>query len=267
MTDDAALHDRVTGWHLRVRTAIASQRLDLPFAVCVIADDLPAVFDLNLMIVTTHVPPAVLLRSIEQVARTAGWSHRRIEVDAAAVADRLREPLIAAGYTEERLVTMALSDGAVPQAVDGQRAPRPTAVVDIDAHPRLARAVSAQGPWADSDELVDQMLERERRLAGVTGCRVVVAPADAPVSRCLLLRDDGLAEIDAVSTLLDHRGQRWSDAVVRRAIAEARAHGAQQIVLVADDDDWPMTWYRRLGFRVVGRSSAFRRDPAAAGRA
>lgn len=264
MNHDTALHERVTGWHLRVRMAMASQRLDLPFAVCVITDELPHVYDLNLMTVTAAVPPAVLLRSIDQVAATAGWRHRRIEVDSQALADRLRGPLTAAGYTEERFVTMALTETPPPTAVGDGGASRPTAIVDIDEQIDLACAVTAQEPWADSTELVDQMVERERRLARVAHARAVVAPPDAPVSRCLLLEEPGggLVEIDAVSTLIDQRGQRWSDAVVRRAVAAARERSDVHVVLVADDADWPRAWYERLGFTVVGRSWAFRRYPA-----
>jgi len=261
MKDPAALHERVTGWQLRVRAAMASQRLDLPFAVCVITADLPELHDLNFMRVISHVPPALLLRSIEQVAGTAGWRHRQIEVDSPAIADRLRGPLTDAGYTEERFVTMALARTPPAEAP----ADAPTSVVAIDAQVALAREVTAQQPWADGDEVVEQMLERERRLARVAGGRVVVAPPGTPVSRCLLLQEHrgGLVEIDAVSTLADHRGQGWSGAVVRRAIAEARASGAEHVVLVADDADWPKAWYLRLGFATVGRSWAFRRHPGA----
>jgi hypothetical protein len=40
------------------------------------------------------------------------------------------------------------------------------------------------------------------------------------------------------------------------ALAEGR-----QVVLVADEHDWTMQWYARLGFRVVGRSVQFGREP------
>lgn len=261
MSVGGALHDRVTAWHLRVRGGMATQRLDLPFAIGVITDDLPDVYDLNLVNVTAHVPPAVLLRAVERLASSARWPHRRIEIDDARIADRLRGPLTDAGYTEERLATMALADAPAPARREPPSA-RSTALVDRDEHDDLARAVTAQEPWADSDALVDQMMERERRLHRITNGRVVIAPPDAPVSRCMLLeeRPGGLNEIDAVSTLVDHRGQGWSEAVVRRAIAEARSRDAEQIVLVADLDDWPLSWYGRLGFQVVGHSFSYHRD-------
>lgn len=262
MSGDVALHDRVSTWHLRVRAAMATQRLDLPFAIGVITDDLPAVYDLNLVDVTAHVPPAVLLRSVERLASSAGWLHRRIEIGDARIAERLRRPLTDAGYNEERFATMALADAPAPVRRE-PRSARTTALVDRDEQDALARAVTAQEPWADSDALVDQMMERERRLQRITNGRLVIAPPDAPVSRCMLLeeRPGGLSEIDAVSTLVDHRGQGWSAAVVRRAIAEARSRDAEHIVLVADLDDWPLSWYGRLGFRVVGHSFSYHRDP------
>ena len=39
------------------------------------------------------------------------------------------------------------------------------------------------------------------------------------------------------------------------------ALGGDECPLVADADDWPREWYLRLGFRTVGRSSAFARRP------
>lgn len=263
MTD--RLHDRLTSWHTRVRAAMAGQRLDLPFAVAIMTEDLRDVYDLNLMVVVNRVPAQVLLRSIERLADASDWAHRRIEVDDPTVAGSLRAPLTAAGYIEERLVTMALRDAPTTVPASGrERSPRSAEVAEVAEHEDLARAVTAQEPWAHSEALVDQMMERERRLVRVTGARAIVAPPEAPVSRCLLLSypSDGIVEIDAVSTLVEHRGQGWSHAVVRRAIAAARVGDAAHIMLVAAEGDWPKTWYERLGFRVVGRSSSFHRDAA-----
>lgn len=254
----AEVHRRLLRSQTRVRMAIAAQRLDLPFATCVITGDLPDVFDLNLMIVTAAVPPHVLLRSIELVSGDAGWNHRRIEIDDPALAAQLRSPLLAAGYTEERLVTMVLTD-----APSGEPVGRPAAVVAVDAQLDLTRATTAEQPWAATSAMVEQFVEREQRLARVAGARAVVAPPDDPVSRCLLFLYDGLAEIDAVDTLEAHRRQGWSTAVMRCAIAEATRRGAGDIALIADADNWPATWYARLGFREAGRSLTYQRAPEA----
>ncbi|CAN5917469.1 hypothetical protein BH23ACT10_BH23ACT10_28410 [soil metagenome] len=264
MVGGADVHRQLLGAQHRARLAMVTQRLDLPFAICVITDDLPAVFDLNVMSITAAVPPHLLLRSMEKVADTAGWDHRRIEIDDPSLAVPLREPLLAASYTEERLVTMVLRDPAQPDTLAAEQADEPSAaVVDIDAHVDLTRAVVAEQPWATGGSLVDQFVERERRLARAAGARVVVAPPASPVSRCLLLSYDGMFEIDAVDTLEAHRRQGLSGAVVRRAIAEAAQRDAGDIVLVADADDWPISWYARLGFREAGRSLVFQRTPVA----
>lgn len=111
------------------------------------------------------------------------------------------------------------------------------------------------------DQLLDQFEERERRLGQIAAARTVVAPPDAPVSRCLLLTDGDIAEIDEVATLSPYRRRGWSSAVVQRAIQLAHDDGLEPVMLVAGDEDWPKGWYARLGFRAVGRFSQFRRWP------
>jgi ribosomal protein S18 acetylase RimI-like enzyme len=267
MSEDATRHRQLAQATLELRTMIATRRLDLPFAVALIADDLGDVYDLNVVAVTRPVSAAILLRSVERIAADAGWRHRRIEIDDPYVADALRAALTDAGYEEERLETMVLDDDAYDGAGPRRRSQRRTELVAVADQLDLARAIVSHEPWATSDQIVDQVVERERRLGRACGARVVVAPADAPVSRCLLLRHAAgqLAEIDAVSTLPEQRGRGWSQAVMHRAIAEARASGADATVLVADADDWPRGWYARLGFRTVGQSSAFARRPDEAG--
>lgn len=265
MSAHGDVHDRLMAWHTELRAAAAGQRLDLPFAVGIISEDLGSVYDLNVLVVTSAVPPHVLLRSVERLATSAGWHHRRIEIDDPAVADRLRPALVDAGYVEERFATMRLDAPASAAGSDPATGDRPTASVAIDEQLDLAHSFTSQEPWARTREIVEQMVERERRLGALTGGRAVVAPPDQPVSRGLLLTDParGLVEIDAVSTLSEARGQGWSRAVMARAIDDGRAVAGADIVLVADADDWPLRWYERLGFTTVGRSSAFRRDASA----
>jgi ribosomal protein S18 acetylase RimI-like enzyme len=253
---DDALHRSLHTASDRLRGRMATQRLDLPFAVCLLNDDLPGVHDNNVVLVTGQVPPAVLLRAVERLAATAGWQHRRIEVDDAAVEQRLRAPLLDAGYELERYVTMVL-DAPPPTSPGAAKA----AIVDVADQTALSRALLREQPWASGDDLLDQFSRREQLLARHAGARVAVAPTDRPVSRALLLRHGDVVEIDDVATLAEHRERGWSRAVLDRAIAHARETGASDIVLVADVDDWPRRWYARLGFREIGRSAAFVRSP------
>lgn len=252
------LHHRLLDFERRVRVAVATRVHDLPFGAVVISDDLPLIFDQNMIQVDAPVAPSTVLDAAETIAAELGWSHRKVEIGDPAVADALRGAFLTEGYSEERCVTMALVN---EPATAGPSTMRSAAVSSIAAQRSLARTILAEQPWADNDNVLDQFDERERRLADVAAAYNVVAPTDAPVSRCLVLTDGPLAEIDAVATLSAHRGRGWSDAVMRRAIAVARHNGAEHVMLVADEDDWPSTWYTRLGFREVGRFSQFHRWP------
>ena len=250
------LHDRLTELAWRERSAIATRTIELPIGFAVVTDDLPMVYDQNMVWVRDADDAESVVTTVEQLAADAGWRHRNIEISDLALAGRLRDGLVAAGYAESRHVSLALGgDVVVPDPGDA-------AVMSSVAEQRaLGRALLAEEPWATSDDILDQFGERERRLASFAQVHAVVAPATEPVSRCLVLLADGFAEIDAVVTLSAHRGSGWSTAVMGRAIAFARAQQPDAVVVVADAEDWPVQWYRRLGFTDAGVGCQFRRWP------
>jgi len=103
----------------------------------------------------------------------------------------------------------------------------------------------------------------DRRLATAAVCVSswhAVSVDGAPVSWCNLriLDLDGtrVAQIEEVITLPAQRGRGHASAVVRHAVATARAQGCTVVWLEADADDWPQHLYRRLGFEDVGRVSS-----------
>ncbi|HSK91268.1 MAG TPA: GNAT family N-acetyltransferase [Euzebyales bacterium] len=250
-----ALHHRTIDFERRVRAALATTACPLPFGRVVISDDFTAIYDQNLIEIDSAAPPHEVRDTIERVASDLAWQHRNVEITSPAIADQVRATLLAAGYREQCNITMALDARHCPTPAP---VTAPAAVVDVGAQLPLARALLAEQPSITGDVVLDQFEQRERRLADVAGARAVVAPPDAPVSRCLVLTDGAIADIDAVGTLSAHRAQGWSTAVMWRAMELARADGLDT-VLVADDDDWPRSWYERLGFREIGRSAQFQR--------
>jgi len=82
----------------------------------------------------------------------------------------------------------------------------------------------------------------------------------APGSACDLYLDGGVAQIENVVTLEEHRG--LGRAVVLAALAEARAAGCDVVFLQAEADDWPKDLYARLGFEPIGHTSVFLRKPS-----
>lgn len=248
------LHRRTVAFEQRTRAAIATRVVPLPFGVAIVTEDLPDLYDNNLVQIDTAAPAAEVLEAVETVGRRFGWRHRNVEVADPAIAELLANGFRSAGYLTDDLVTMALLDAPrIDQVADLH-----AATVDVSEHRPLAEAIAAEQFSVSTRNFLEQLHERERRLARVAGARVVIAPPDDPVSRCLVLTDGEIVEIDAVTTLEAHRGRGWSGAVMRHAIAVAER---RPVVLVADEQDWPRQWYARLGFRPVGRSVDFRRWP------
>jgi ribosomal protein S18 acetylase RimI-like enzyme len=251
-----ALHRHTAAFEQRVRAEMATRVEPLPFGTVVITADLPDVYDHNLVQVDAAAPADVVLAAVEEAAKRHGWDHRGVDVADAAIAAPLAAAFRSAGYATDDLVTMALL--AAPQDHGSREHLAEAALVDVGDHRPLARALVAEQSSVTTERVLDQFDERERRLARHAGARAVVAPPTDPVSRCLLLTDGEIVEIDAVATLSRHRGHGWSNAVMRHAIATA---GRRRVVLIADEGDWPAQWYARLGFRAVGRSVSFRRWP------
>lgn len=249
------MHDTLTAVAWERRAAMGAQVLDLGFGAALVTTDLRYVFDQNVVWLRQAAEVTHVLNAVEEVAVQGGWPHRTIEISDQEVAAHLRPGLIAAGYAETRTLTMALCDDHPPPGDDAA-----AALVPIEAQLELSRALLAEEPWATTEAILDQFAERERRLAHVARAEAVIAPAEHPVSRALVLHDGGVVEIDAVMTLSQHRRQGWSSAVMGRALRVA-LRTRRPVVLVADQGDWPLRWYERLGFRPQGVLIQFRRWP------
>jgi ribosomal protein S18 acetylase RimI-like enzyme len=79
------------------------------------------------------------------------------------------------------------------------------------------------------------------------------------VSLAALITLEGVGYLDNVATFPQARGRGLATALAVRAIAEARAAGAQHVCLFADPDDVAIVkMYERIGFREVGRLAATR---------
>ncbi|HEX3362105.1 MAG TPA: GNAT family N-acetyltransferase [Solirubrobacterales bacterium] len=112
------------------------------------------------------------------------------------------------------------------------------------------------------EETAEQLLELDRRYGVAGGDRWFAAPAEGePLSCCRLLRGGSIAQVEDVGTLARGRERGYAKAVVRAAIAAARAEAAATIFLIADGADWPQLLYGKLGFETVGEITILRRRP------
>lgn len=189
----------------------------------------------------------------------AGFDHREFLVEDETAGTRIAPRLRELGWWVDHLVLLAkVREADRPSEVPVRR-------VDFEhARPLIEEIVRRQPP-ASSDEVVRQLVEHRRLLEEVAGARFFVVEADgAPASICELYVIDGVAQIEDVNTLEEHRGLGLARAVVLAAVEQATELGCDVVFLTADDADWPKRMYAKLGFDPVGRFWGFVR-PAADG--
>ncbi len=62
---------------------------------------------------------------------------------------------------------------------------------------------------------------------------------------------EGVGQVENLFVQADHRHRGIGTALVHQAVADARAHGAGPVAIVADADDTPKRMYAAMGFRPV----------------
>jgi ribosomal protein S18 acetylase RimI-like enzyme len=216
---------------------------------------LPMVHDLNFLrtdALTDSVRVPELEHEADRLMGAPRLGHRRVNVDDEATAARLTQEFAESGWVHQQFLVMALRrepdrevDLSLTQEVDPGRL-------------RGMRARAIRG-WTPDELLVEQILERDRRLLGVTGVRAFAVLQDGePVSHAYLYcdaPDAPVAQIEDVETLEQHRGNGYARAVVKAAAAAAA--GAELVFLVASATDWPQRLYRKLGFDALGTEDRF----------
>lgn len=256
--DPTAERERILAFErdLLARTTARTERF--AFGTAYLDERFPLRYDSNLLWAEgplEGVTAAELAAECDRVLGGLGLEHRNLVVEDPRAGERLAPGLLELGYDRDRLVTM----------VHRRRPDRPGAwpvrELDVEAYLPVVREMLRREPFATSEEVVRQLVEHRRVLAA-TGARFFVAFAgEVAASRCELYVGPGIAQIEDVGTLPEHRGRGLARAVVLRALDAARAAGAELVFLHADDEDWPKELYRRLGFDELARWCAFDRHP------
>ncbi len=97
-----------------------------------------------------------------------------------------------------------------------------------------------------------------KEIATAKGARVlVVREADEPIAFAQLEWEGRSAEISSVYVHPEHRGRGLGTSLTAAAIVHAE--GAEDLWIVADDEDRPKDLYARLGFRGVWTTIEFLR--------
>ncbi len=253
LADD--LGERVADWYAETTLLRAQSIVPLADGAWVaLTPRWPDSFATNCVVVRRDPGGDRLVTWVDEHLGGAGLAHRYVSAYC-DLSEQTLARLVDAGYELTALVEMALPLPAAVTPGDARAEP-----VDLDETGLLHRVL-----WTDewmpgiSDSEVTQLVER--RLddsAGETLSWAVRDPAAShPVSGDLVASTDlclrgWTGEIDAVATLKAFRGKGYAAALMASAIEAATARGCTHVVLTALADDWPRTWYSRLGFVEVG---------------
>lgn len=225
-------------------------------------DTLPNVWDLNYL--SADRPHAATVEELaaeaERLHGEAGQAHRRVTVPDVE-GEQLGEGFRALGWDVECLLFMARRQAAT-RAADLALVEE----VDLEVLRPLRQLIVSAEPWADSEEIVRQVLAGSLLVARAGRARhFAVRMDEEAVSAADLYSDGRTAQVEDVATHPAHRGRGYASAVVLRAVHEAEQSGHDFVFLVTDDAGGPKNLYAQLGFAPLGREWIFTRKPAPAG--
>jgi ribosomal protein S18 acetylase RimI-like enzyme len=172
--------------------------------------------------------------------------HRKVVIPDERAGARVAEELKERGWRYYTLVTLAYRGDGPAEA----RAAEEVDPVEL----REARHRALDDGRRDA-EARRQIVAFTELMAAVGPTRLFAARGDRSEigSFCALFQDDGVGQIDEVTTVEQYRRRGLAGVVVQGALAASLESGAELTFLVADEGDWPKQWYERLGFEPIGR--------------
>jgi GNAT superfamily N-acetyltransferase len=234
------------------------------FGTAFFNDAFPKRYDANFVSVERPIDDVPADTVAMEADRTlGGLTHRKIEIDDDARGSGAVSGLAKLGYVPDRTVVMAL-----------RREPdRPG---DVDRVEELSFEelrghlveLNRREPWGSDPAVAEMLADFRKVLADGIGARFFAARASdgsTIASSCELYVHEGVAQVESVDTLEEHRGRGLARACVLRAANEGRVAGARDVFIWADANDWPQHLYERLGFDAIGHVWSFLKEPPKTG--
>lgn len=195
------------------------------------------------------------VRALDEFYRetaAAQWSFLDLE---GARSDKWEVALASLGLLPERFVLMEgdTADGAIAEGV-----------VTLEGPERFRRLERLQLDLAQGSPVASVVHDLVSLLEGL------VAAGHSPqilafeerrelVAYLVYTVVDGRSWMEDLETRVDRRGQGIARALLRAASIASYRGGARATGFTADESDWPWQWYRREGFRPIGRYVRLRR--------
>jgi GNAT superfamily N-acetyltransferase len=254
---------RAIAFEEELRERCAERVVPFRFGRAVFNDTFRHVWELNVLRVDDPDGATVesLVDEAERVHAAAGHEHRRLAVRDERHGSSLEPGFRALNWSVDCYAFMAWREaGAMPAATAEVQE------VDAGALRDLRHVISSGEPWAETEEIVQQVLDSGELIARMGNARHFAVLVDGVTASGADLYSDGrTAQVEDLATRPAFRGRGLASAVMLRAVEEALATGHDFVFLIADDRDWPKELYARLGFAPLGRKWAFTKRPAPAG--
>jgi ribosomal protein S18 acetylase RimI-like enzyme len=179
----------------------------------------------------------------------AGQAHRKVLIEDPRLLERHAPALIERGYTRRGLVAMARTPGGV---LDPDVRELPYEVVKPF---RFEVHMEQQSP--PNPEVAEQVGRVHDRTVPLTGERWLVIHVDGePAGHCIVYSHEGLAQVEDVGVLKRFRRRGLARRLIDHAL-ELVAADHDAVMIIAESDDWPGGFYRRLGFELVEERADF----------
>lgn len=141
--------------------------------------------------------------------------------------------------------------------------PRSLALLDCDSDERWALyedfRVPVEREFGVDDAAARSLVRLMRERLGPLGLRLWLATGDDGhvVGGIGAFRIDHAgteaARLQDVDVFPEHRGRGLGTALMEAVRLHLHSQGVRVLIIGADEEDWPLSWYRRLDFRDVAR--------------
>jgi GNAT superfamily N-acetyltransferase len=192
--------------------------------------------------------PSEVGRAVAEIAETYGGQAVEVWVDGREEDARLHDGLVGAGCRpRSRTVYLALVGSIRPvQAPPNLQ----IEVVDLDGLREWAtvRHMGFENTEdAPDDDLLDRQIElRKVELADVG--RLWMARLDGEAVAVLAFYDGTDRLANTLATRVPYRGRGIAQALLAAYIDDSAERGCRSVMINADEDDWPVGLYRKIGF-------------------
>jgi ribosomal protein S18 acetylase RimI-like enzyme len=262
-SDQAGALDRAVRFLRGFARRRAREILEVPEGFVVLDREYPASYDHNKLVVTGRPDPRDILAAADAGIGGAGMDHRMVVVEDDQHGRECAPIMEAGGFRHDVNLIMswngAESECPVGTAHDAATRLHPAELVRPDRRRWRAYLPSA------GERTIRDLVERRDTLGRGASEVTFLGVRDrsgAVVSHADLYLDGGTAQIEDLSTDPDHAQRGHARAVLLAALARANAAACDLVFLVADADDWPRSWYQRLGFQTIGAYHVFVRPAA-----